>query len=118
MAAIVTGWDDQGREWTRTVTAASLVANFASSLTAPAKNATVAGTVTIEGLGRYDAETAVESIAFYVDGALRLTDRTSPFSYAWPSTGVANGTHVLRVRTTLNDGRQLFSGEVPVVVDN
>ena len=57
-------------------------------------------------------------VEFYVDGALKSTDTTSPYSYSWDSTSVANGSHSLTAKAydaALNVGT---SAAVNVTVNN
>lgn len=66
------------------------------SLTAPLDNATVAGTVTINATATDNV--GVAKVEFYVAGSLKSTDTTSPYSYNWNSTTVANGTYSLMAK--------------------
>jgi hypothetical protein len=86
------------------------------SITAPLNGATVAGTVSINATASDNV--GVTKVEFYVDGALKSTDMTSPYSYSWDSTSVANGSHALTAKAydaALNVGT---STAVNVTVNN
>ncbi|MEA2165718.1 MAG: hypothetical protein QOK37_3845 [Thermoanaerobaculia bacterium] len=86
------------------------------SITAPANGATVSGTVSITASASDNV--GVTKVEFYVDGALKSTDTTSPYSYSWDSTSVANGSHSLIAKAydaALNVGT---STAVSVTVNN
>jgi hypothetical protein len=86
------------------------------SITAPTNGATVVGTVSINATASDNV--GVTKVEFYVDGALKSTDTTSPYSYSWDSTAVANGSHSLTAKAydaALNVGT---SSAVSVTVNN
>ena len=60
-----------------------------TSLTAPAANTTVAGTVSLTATASDNV--GVSRVEFYVDSALKGTDTSSPYSYSWDTTN--GGTH-------------------------
>jgi hypothetical protein len=66
------------------------------SITSPATNATVSGTVNIAAAA--SDNTGVAKVEFYVNGALKNTDTASPYTYAWDSTSVANGNYSITVK--------------------
>ncbi len=83
---------------TRTVIVTAVVAPIdttapAVSITAPAANASVSGTLTITA-GATDA-VGVSSVRFYVDGTLFRTDLGAPYLADWKTTEVTNGSHTL-----------------------
>lgn len=88
------------------------------NLTAPVAGATVSGLVTLTGTGIKDNDCVLESAAFLVDGVVVNTDRIAPFSYSWDSTKANDGSHVIKVRMQLNDGRTLTTGGTTVTVAN
>ena len=57
-------------------------------------------------------------VEFYVDGALKGTDTASPWSYAFNSTGVSNGTHVLTAKAFDAAGNSALSSAVNFSVNN
>lgn len=86
------------------------------SITAPLNGATVVGTVSINATASDNV--GVTKVEFYVDGALKSTDTTSPYSYSWDSTSVANGSHSLTAKAydaALNVGTSTAIG---VTVNN
>lgn len=67
-----------------------------TSITSPADGATVSGTITVtanasDGVG-------VTRVELYRDGALIGTDTSSPYEFAWNTTTVSNGGHVLQTK--------------------
>jgi Bacterial Ig domain len=63
------------------------------SITAPLNGATVSGTVSVTATASDNV--GVTKVEFYLDGALKSTDTTSPYSWSWDTTTVANGSHSL-----------------------
>ncbi len=77
-----------------TVTVNNAVADTTAptvSVTAPANNATVSGTVAVTASA--SDSTGVSKVEFYVNNALAATDTASPFSYSWNTALVSNGTY-------------------------
>ena len=66
------------------------------SITAPSSGATVSGTVSFTASASDD--TGVSKVEFYVDGSLKSTDTSSPYSYSWNTSGAGNGSHTLMVK--------------------
>ena len=64
------------------------------NITSPTNGSSVGGTVTITPSYLYTPNT----MKFYVDGVEVYSTNTSPYTYNWDSTTVANGEHVLEVR--------------------
>jgi Bacterial Ig domain len=86
------------------------------SITAPASGATVSGTVSVTA--NASDNVGVTKVEFYLDGALTSTDTTSPYSWSWDTTAVANGSHSLTAKAydaALNVGT---STAVSVTVNN
>ncbi|MDP3735381.1 MAG: Ig-like domain-containing protein [bacterium] len=74
------------------ITACPIVSSTSTptiSLTAPLANTTVAHTITISATASDDI--GISKVEFLVDGALKGTDTTAPYSYAWDTTN--NNTH-------------------------
>jgi len=86
------------------------------SVSAPAGGATVAGSTTISA----DATDAggVNHVDFLVDGAVVATDATAPYSTAWDTTTVADGSHAITARAVDNATNQATSAPVTVTVGN
>jgi beta-lactamase superfamily II metal-dependent hydrolase len=87
-----------------------------TSITAPLNGATVSGTTTVTASASDNV--GVTKVEFYLDGALKSTDTTSPYSWSWDTTGTANGSHTLTSKAydaALNVGT---SAAVGVTVSN
>jgi YD repeat-containing protein len=76
----------------------------------------VQGTVTVEATAIDDRR--VDSTELLVDGVVKASDGTAPYSYSWNSTTAANGTRNLTVRATDDVGNQTTSSAVSVNVSN
>ncbi len=63
------------------------------SITAPANGATVSGTTTVSASASDNV--GVDRVEFKVDGALKFTDYTSPFSFNWDTTTSSDGSHTV-----------------------
>ncbi|MDQ1699758.1 MAG: hypothetical protein QOG34_1621, partial [Frankiaceae bacterium] len=61
---------------------------------------------------------AVSSVEFLVDGTVKATDSSAPYSYSWNSDAVGNGSHDLRVRATDDAGNQTTTKDTTVTVLN
>ena len=86
-----------------------------TSVTSPGSGSTVSGTVNV-GSSASD-NVGIWTVDFQVDGVVQATDTTSPYSYAWDSTTVANGQHTLTAIATDLAGRTA-SSSVTVTVGN
>ncbi len=69
-----------------------------TALTSPASGSTVSGTTTVAA--NASDNVGVWKVDFQVDGVTKATDTTGPFTYAWDTTTVANGSHTLSELTT------------------
>ena len=87
-----------------------------TSITAPANGATVSGTTTVSA--NASDNVGVSRVELYVDGSLAGTDTTSPYSFAWNTTAVANGSHSLQTRAFDAAGNAGSSAVVNVTVSN
>ena len=87
------------------------------SLTAPAANAIVAGTVTVSASASDNV--GVAGVQFLLDGAnLGAADSTSPYSVSWNTTTATNGTHRLQARATDVAGNSTTTADRFITVDN
>jgi PKD repeat protein/C1A family cysteine protease len=85
------------------------------SLTSPANNASVTGTITVAANAADNV--GVTRVDFYLDGTTLLgTDSTSPFSLSWTTTGVAHGTHHFSAKARDAAGNSATSANVAVTV--
>jgi hypothetical protein len=87
------------------------------SIDSPPMNALLSGVVMLSAAASDD--TAVAGVEFRVDGmAVGAEDTAEPFSTAWDSASVANGTHVLTAVARDPAGNRGVSLEVTVAVKN
>jgi beta-lactamase superfamily II metal-dependent hydrolase len=87
-----------------------------TSITAPANGATVSATVAVNA--NASDNVGVTKVEFYLDGALKSTDTSSPYSWSWDTTTATNGAHALTTKAydaALNVGT---SATVNVTVSN
>jgi parallel beta-helix repeat protein len=87
-----------------------------TSLTAPANNSTVSGTITISADAGDDC--AVTKVEFYVDGNLISSDTSAPYSISWNTASVNNGSHSLTSRAFDATSKSSVSTPVNVNVNN
>lgn len=66
------------------------------SLTGPASGSTVSGSVNVTATASDNV--GVTKVEFYVNSQLAATSTTSPYSFSWDTTKVANGTQTLIVK--------------------
>ncbi len=103
------------------VTAADTTAPV-TSITSPAANTTVSGTITITANATDNV--GVTKVEFYVDGVLKGSDTTAPYSFAWDTTNggthPCNGphTHVLTTKAYDQVGNVGTSSSVTVNMNN
>ncbi len=84
-----------------------------ASITAPANGSQVSGTVAINA--NASDNVGVTKVDFLVDGAVKSTDTTSPYSYSWSTAGLT-GTHVITVKATDAAGNVGTSAAVSVTI--
>ena len=87
-----------------------------TSITAPANGATVSGTTTVSASASDNV--GVTKVEFYLDGALKSTDTTSPYSWSWDTTSAANGSHTLVSKAYDAAGNVGTSATITVTVSN
>jgi len=86
------------------------------AISSPAASATVSGTATISATASDNV--GVSKVEFYVNGVLKATDTASPYSYAWNTTAVANGSYTLLAKAYDAAGNVGQSSSVSVAVNN
>jgi hypothetical protein len=79
--------------------------NMYATVTAPANGATVSGTYQLKAFATGDPEGAVEWVKWYVDGVHIGSDSTPAYTLNWNSATVADGSHTVKARVFLSDGR-------------
>jgi poly(hydroxyalkanoate) depolymerase family esterase len=84
------------------------------SLTAPANNATVSGTVQVTATASDNV--GVSKVEFFIDNVLVGTDTASPYAYTWNSATATNGTHVLVAKASDAAGNTATSASISVFV--
>jgi pseudomonalisin len=87
-----------------------------TSITAPANGATVSGTVSVTASASDNV--GVTKVEFYLDGALKSTSTTSPYSWSFNTTTVANGSHTLQSKAYDAAGNVGSSATITVTVSN
>lgn len=94
--------------------------NPTATLTAPAANSTLKGTVTVSANAADTGGTSITKVEFYAGSTLIGQDTTSPYSIAWNTTTIADGSVALTARAY--DGatppNQAPSPAVTVTVEN
>jgi hypothetical protein len=87
------------------------------SITSPANNATVNGTVTVSA--NASDNVAVASVQLQVDGNnVGSADTSSPYNFSWVTTNYANGSHTLVAIAKDSAGNSALSSTVNVTVSN
>jgi len=87
-----------------------------TSITSPGSGATVSGTTTVQANASDSG--GVTRVELFVDGSLAGTDTMSPYSFAWSTTSVGDGSHGLQTRAYDGAGNVGFSDIVNVTVAN
>ncbi len=68
------------------------------AITAPASNATVTGTFKVTATAADTGPSGLQSVAFYLDGALQQTVAAAPFTWSWNTKKAGLGSHTPRRR--------------------
>jgi len=88
-----------------------------TAITSPANGATVGGVVTVAASASDNV--GVTRVDFFVDGAFRASDSSAPYTFAWDTTALANGSgHTLFTEAFDAAGNEGQSGAVTVTVQN
>ena len=86
------------------------------SITNPANNAEISGTVTVSANASDDI--GINKVEFSIDGGATVsTDTTAPYSFSWDTTTVSNATHTLSA-TAFDSGSNTTTDTITVIVDN
>ncbi len=86
------------------------------SITAPGNGSTQSGTVTITA--NASDNVMVTKVEFLIDGVVKATDTSNPYSYNWDTTTVSNGSHNLLAKAYDAAGNVGSSSIVTVTVSN
>ena len=87
-----------------------------TSVTAPTAGSTVSGTTTVSANATDNV--AVSKVDFYVGTTLIGSDTTAPYSIAWNTTAVTNGTYAITTKASDAAGNVGTSAPVSVTVKN
>jgi hypothetical protein len=86
------------------------------SVTSPANSAVVSGTVTISATA--SDSVGVSRVEFYENGSLLFAGNTTPYSYSWNTTSVANGSYTLSAKAYDPSGNVGQSANINIIVSN
>jgi subtilisin-like proprotein convertase family protein len=113
-----TATDNQGATAVATVTVT--VANNRAptvSITSPVNGSTVSGTITVAASAS-DPDGTIASVRFDLPDGTSVTDTTAPFSTAFDTTKVANGSRVFSATATDNQGATAVATVTVTVANN
>lgn len=88
----------------------------ATTVTSPANNASISGNVVITATASDNI--GVTKVELLIDGTVRSTDITSPYSFSWLTTQFTNGAHSIRTRAFDAAGNSSQSSLITVTVNN
>jgi chitodextrinase len=89
------------------------------SISSPANGALLKGTNVIAAAASDNTGgSGMSKVEFYVDGVLKGTDTTSPYSYSWDTTTATDGSHSLTAKAYDIAGNSATSSTVSVNIDN
>ncbi|RKG85688.1 M20/M25/M40 family metallo-hydrolase [Corallococcus terminator] len=86
------------------------------TLTTPTNGGTVTGTVNLAATASDNV--GVNKVEFFVDGAIRGTSFTSPYTFAWDSRTVANGSHTFAAKASDSAGNATTTSTTTATVSN
>ncbi|MFX1342317.1 MAG: Loki-CTERM sorting domain-containing protein, partial [Promethearchaeota archaeon] len=86
------------------------------SIDHPSTGTEVIGTVDID-VSATDEASGMDRVEFSVDGSMVSSDSSAPYSYAWDSTSVADGSVTITVTAYDNDGNQA-TDSITLTVNN
>jgi len=66
------------------------------TITNPSDGATVSGTVNVAANASDDG--GIVKVEFYVDGFLKLTDTSTPYTFPWDTMTIGNGSHTISAK--------------------
>ncbi len=85
-------------------------------ITAPASGAEISGTVNIEVTATDDAS-GMDRVEFSIGGILVNTDSSTPYSYSWDSTTVADGDYTINISAFDTAGNEAVAS-ISITVNN
>jgi len=86
------------------------------SLTAPANNSTLSGTVAINASASDNV--GVSNVELYINGILSFAGNVAPYTYNWNTLAIANGSYTLTAKAYDNAGNIQQSSTITVTVLN
>lgn len=86
------------------------------AITTPYSNATIGGTVVVNASASDNI--GVSKVEFYLNGILKSTATTAPYSFSWNTTTAANGAYTLSAKAYDASGKIGQSPDVVVTVSN
>jgi len=87
------------------------------ALLSPADGSTVSGTIAVEASASNDG--CLRQVEFSVDGAVAFTDASPPYSFAWDTSGLPDGSqHILTATAYDVAGNVTVSAPITVTVSN
>ena len=86
------------------------------AMTAPVDGATVSGTAVVDVTA--DDNVGVVKVDLYVDGVYFVSDTTAPYSFAWDTTALANGSHTLQAVASDAANNSASTAPISVTVFN
>jgi chitinase len=91
------------------------------SINSPATGSTVSGTTTVTATAADNAGgSGLAKVEIFVDGVLKVSDTTSPYTYSWDTSAVTDGAHSLSAKAydRTASANSTTSATVNVTVDN
>lgn len=87
-----------------------------ATITSPANNSTVSGTITISATAT--AQDGIDRVEFYIDNVLIAADLSSPYSQTFDTATVPNGLHTIKIRAIDTLGGVKESEPITIIVNN
>ena len=86
------------------------------AVTAPLAGATVSGIAVVDVMA--DDNVGVVKVDLYIDGVYFVTDTSAPYSFAWDTTALANGSHTLHAVASDAANNSASTAPITVTVSN
>jgi hypothetical protein len=83
------------------------------SITSPADGTVVSGTITVSVQASDDI--GITKVEFYIDGTLKISDISSPYSYTWDTTLYSAGSHTIKA-TVYDTASQTISDQHTITI--
>ncbi len=87
-----------------------------TAISFPAGGARLSGPITV--VATASDNVGIDRVELLINGQVRATDRSHPYSFAWNTASYSDGTHTLQTRAYDTAGNSASSASVSVVVDN